>query len=133
MVRLLIRILYTFAIFQILLSSLNAYSETDIFAASADVIENLKSKVQVAKLDNGLTIIAYRRGIAPIFSAVVAVGVGGVDEVAGQTGISHMLEHMAFKGSPLIGGTAGSERLETSLMARLEELAKNMNISTYRN
>jgi predicted Zn-dependent peptidase len=40
---------------------------------------------------------------APVFSGVVAVRVGGMDEPVGRTGISHLFEHMAFKGTSTIG------------------------------
>ena len=31
------------------------------------------------------------------------VNAGSVDDPAGQTGLAHMFEHMAFKGTPWIG------------------------------
>ena len=54
-------------------------------------------------LPNGLRVLFYRRGTAPVFSGVVLARVGGSDETPGSTGISHMLEHMAFKGTSVIG------------------------------
>jgi len=83
--------------------------------------KTVMAKVQTARLSNGLRVLLYRRGFAPVFSAVVAVRVGGSDETLGSTGISHLLEHMAFKGTPQIG-TRDYER-ERVLLAELEELA----------
>jgi zinc protease len=50
-------------------------------------------------LDNGLTVITKEIRTAPIVDFAVWQKVGARNEPDGQTGISHMLEHMAFKGS----------------------------------
>lgn len=54
-------------------------------------------------LPNGLTAIARQQTGAPIASLWVWYRVGGRNEVAGITGISHWLEHMQFKGTDKIG------------------------------
>ncbi|HOC91923.1 MAG TPA: pitrilysin family protein [bacterium] len=50
-------------------------------------------------LENGLTVITKEIRTAPIVDFAVWQKVGARNEPEGQTGISHMLEHMAFKGS----------------------------------
>ena len=50
-------------------------------------------------LPNGLTAIARQQSGAPIGSFWVWYRVGGRNEVAGITGISHWVEHMQFKGT----------------------------------
>jgi len=57
------------------------------------------------RLDNGLTVLVYERPTAPVVSFFTLVDVGGVREVPGITGIAHMFEHMAFKGTTTIGTT----------------------------
>ena len=52
---------------------------------------------------NGLTLIVIERPVAPVFSYFTHVDVGGAQEGAGQTGLAHMFEHMAFKGTDRIG------------------------------
>lgn len=52
---------------------------------------------------NGMKFLLLQRGDAPVFSAIIRYRVGGVDEPLGQTGIAHMYEHMAFKGTPVVG------------------------------
>jgi predicted Zn-dependent peptidase len=47
------------------------------------------------------------------------VNVGGVNEVAGITGIAHMFEHMAFKGTPHIG--ASDSEKERAALAKVEQ------------
>jgi predicted Zn-dependent peptidase len=54
-------------------------------------------------LDNGLTILIYERPTAPVASFVTHVDVGSAQEVPGITGLAHMFEHMAFKGTSRIG------------------------------
>lgn len=54
-------------------------------------------------LPNGLTALARQQTGAPIASLWVWYRVGGRNEVAGITGISHWLEHMQFKGTDKIG------------------------------
>lgn len=88
---------------------------------STSALAEMASKVRTYTLKNGLRVILYNRGEAPVFSGAVVVRVGGSDEVVGETGISHIFEHMAFKGSDTVGTKDyGRER---KLLARLEELA----------
>ena len=55
-----------------------------------------------------------------MFSGHIWVRVGSVDETPGVTGVSHMLEHMAFKGSKTIGTTSYPK--EKDLLHRVETL-----------
>ena len=54
-------------------------------------------------LKNGWTFILVERPVAPVFSFITRVNVGSAQEGAGRTGLAHMFEHMAFKGTPRIG------------------------------
>ena len=54
-------------------------------------------------LDNGMKFLVLERHEAPVVSFQTYVNVGSVDEVKGITGISHIFEHMAFKGTSVIG------------------------------
>jgi predicted Zn-dependent peptidase len=71
--------------------------------AGAVGFEDLESKVKEFTLPNGLTFVVLERHDAPVFSFRTYVDAGGVDEVPGITGIAHMFEHMAFKGTPTVG------------------------------
>ncbi len=57
------------------------------------------SEVQKFKLDNGLTILVKEDHRAPIVVSMVWYGVGSADEPGGITGVSHVLEHLMFKGT----------------------------------
>jgi zinc protease len=50
-------------------------------------------------LDNGLRVLVREDHRAPVITVMVWYRVGSVDEPPGQTGISHVLEHMMFKDS----------------------------------
>ena len=50
-------------------------------------------------LPNGLTVILKEEHKAPVVSFQVWYKVGSMNEVGGKTGLSHLLEHMMFKGT----------------------------------
>lgn len=54
---------------------------------------------RVTSLDNGLRIVTEEMPQATSVALGVFVGVGSRDETIGQHGISHFLEHLAFKGT----------------------------------
>lgn len=64
---------------------------------------DLESQVQEFTLDNGMRFLVLEDPSVPVFSFRTVVRVGSAHEVRGITGISHLLEHMAFKGTSRIG------------------------------
>ena len=54
-------------------------------------------------LENGLKVLIQEVRLAPVVSFAVWYRVGSRHESAGITGISHLLEHMMFKGTPRFG------------------------------
>src|SRR5512146_1275858 len=75
-------------------------------AASSIYAQDLASfqkRVTVQKLPNGLTVVLCRRPEAPVFAFHLFVDAGSAQDPKGETGIAHMMEHMAFKGTPTIG------------------------------
>ncbi len=61
------------------------------------------SPVSETTLDNGLTVLIQEVHTAPVAAFMVWYKVGSRNETAGITGISHLLEHMMFKGTPTYG------------------------------
>lgn len=86
---------------------------------SQAALRSLEKNVHVFRLANGLRTVFIKRRGAPVFAGQVWVRVGGVDESPGLTGVSHMLEHMAFKGTSVIG-TTDFDR-ESDLLEELDE------------
>ncbi|MDO9694021.1 MAG: pitrilysin family protein [Candidatus Latescibacteria bacterium] len=74
-------------------------------AASAEGYQDLKEQVREFTLPNGIHFIVLERHDVPVFSFNTYVSVGSAQEVTGITGIAHILEHMAFKGTAEIGTT----------------------------
>ena len=66
-------------------------------------LEGLKGQVQEKTLKNGMKFIVMEQHQVPLVSFHVYADVGSAQEVQGITGISHLLEHMAFKGSTTLG------------------------------
>jgi zinc protease len=56
------------------------------------------------KLANGMTILLKEIHTTPLISVWVWYRVGSRDEAPPRTGISHLVEHMQFKGTPLFPG-----------------------------
>lgn len=56
-------------------------------------------KVYRTKLDNGLTVVIEEEHSAPVVSVQMWVRVGSADEPQKLAGISHVFEHMLFKGT----------------------------------
>src|ERR1700693_1602543 len=71
--------------------------------AGAQNLKEFEKKVTEFTLPNGLHFIVIERHEAPVVSFHTYVNVGSVDDPGGETGLAHMFEHMAFKGTPTIG------------------------------
>jgi predicted Zn-dependent peptidase len=71
--------------------------------AAAQDLASFEKRVTVKKLANGLTVIICSRPEAPVFSFYTHVDAGSVQDPQGKTGLAHMFEHMAFKGTDKIG------------------------------
>ncbi|HKD78502.1 MAG TPA: pitrilysin family protein [Candidatus Angelobacter sp.] len=72
-------------------------------ALLAQDIKSFEKRITVKKLANGLTVVIMERPEAPVFSFYTRADVGAAQEVPGITGLAHMFEHMAFKGTHEIG------------------------------
>jgi predicted Zn-dependent peptidase len=70
---------------------------------AAQSLQEFEKKVTQFTLANGLTFLVIERHEAPVVSFHTYVNAGAVDDPTGRTGLAHMFEHMAFKGTPTIG------------------------------
>ncbi len=75
------------------------------WVAKAQDLASFEKRTTVKVLPNGLTLIVCERPEAPVFSFYTLVDAGSADDPQGASGIAHMFEHMAFKGSTEIGTT----------------------------
>src|SRR5437016_11359388 len=87
--------------------------------APAQDVASFEKRVTVKVLDNGLTLVVCERHEAPVFSFFTHVDVGSDREYPGITGLAHMFEHMAFKGTDKIGSKDWPA--EKAALAKVEE------------
>jgi len=71
--------------------------------AAAQDIASFEKRITVKKLANGLTLLVCERPEAPVFSFFTLVDSGSAQDPKGHSGLAHMMEHMAFKGTEKIG------------------------------
>lgn len=55
-------------------------------------------------LDNGMDVVVVPNTRVPAVTHMVWYKIGAADEIQGVSGIAHFMEHLMFKGSPVIGG-----------------------------
>jgi len=72
-------------------------------AAAAQNLKEFEKRVTEFTLRNGLHFIVLERHEAPVVSFHTYVNAGSVNDPEGKTGLAHMFEHMAFKGTESIG------------------------------
>jgi predicted Zn-dependent peptidase len=102
-------------------------------AALAQDMAAFEKHVTVKTLPNGLTaIVCQRPDSAPVFSFYTNVDAGSVQDPLGKTGLAHMFEHMAFKGTDTIGTTnypaekVALAKVEDAYAAYLQERDKGV-------
>lgn len=128
-----------------ILSLLIIFSLAGSTALTGQTFDKMKSQIKTKTLPNGMKFIVMERHEAPVVSFHVYADVGSAQESYGITGISHLLEHMAFKGTT----TVGTKNLDAELtlfkkmdalydeltresrkhrpdMARIEQMKKDM-------
>ena len=88
-------------------------------SARAQDLAKFEKRMTEFTLDNGLTFLVLERHEAPVVSFHTYADVGAVDEVRGITGMAHLFEHMAFKGTKTIG--TKDYKAETEAMAKIDE------------
>src|SRR5947209_3055256 len=100
--------------------------------ALAQDVASFEKRVTVKKLANGLTLIICERPEAPVFSFYTLVDAGSAQDPMRATGMAHMFEHMAFKGTDKIGTTdyaaekPALEKVEVTYAAYLRERDKTV-------
>jgi len=111
---------------------------TGVYAMDNSKIEELKKlnayvetspkypQVVYYKLKNGMKVLIYEKKFAPVVSFTMMFKVGNVDNVGGQTGLAHLFEHMAFKGTDKIGTINWNK--EKKLLEKIDEIYEQINL-----
>jgi predicted Zn-dependent peptidase len=66
-------------------------------------LKSFEKRITTKVLPNGLTLIVCERPEAPVFSFSTFIDAGDVNDPSGESGLAHMFEHLAFKGTSQIG------------------------------
>jgi predicted Zn-dependent peptidase len=78
-------------------------------------LNSFERRITTKVLPNGLTLIICERPDAPVFSYNTFIDAGDVNDPSGESGLAHMFEHLAFKGTSEIGTTDyGAEKVALS-------------------
>ena len=81
-------------------------------------------KAKILKLDNGINVVLLNYKNSKSVSLGVWISVGARDEIKGEMGIAHFLEHMAFKGT--------KKRNAKQIVSDIENVGGHMNAYTSR-
>ncbi len=109
---------FTFALYA--LSFLCLCCFVPLKPAQAQDLAEFEKRMTEFTLDNGLKFLILARHEAPVVSFHTYADVGSVDEVKGITGLAHLFEHMAFKGTKTLG--TKDYQAEARAMAKMDEL-----------
>lgn len=92
-----------------------------LLAALPGVLQAQELAVQEKTLSNGMRLLLVPRHDEPTVSGGWVAHVGSANERPGITGISHLFEHMMFKGTPVIGLTDPEKNYEKDLKILAEQ------------
>ena len=87
--------------------------------AGAQTLADFEKSVTEHTLPNGMKFIIVERRQVPVISFYTYADVGSVDEEVGRSGLAHLFEHMAFKGTSTIG--TKDFKKEQVALARVDE------------
>ncbi len=86
---------------------------------TARALAGFEQRTKVEVLPNGLTLVLCERKDAPVFAYTTIVDAGDANDPTQQSGLAHMFEHLAFKGTEDIGTKDYAK--EKAALAKLED------------
>src|SRR5260221_2936278 len=98
-------------------------SNDDIPTHSGGSVKSIHQHVIKRVLDNGLTILIRESHEIPKVSFQIWYNVGSKDELTGEKGIAHLIEHMIFKGTDTLS--------ESDINTLVHKLSGSCNAFTY--
>lgn len=90
-----------------------------------DYAKYLQTNVVHRTMDNGINVIMLDHGYASALAMIISFRTGSVDESYDTMGVAHMLEHMLFKGTDIIGTTDFSK--EKPILDKIEKIGEKIN------
>lgn len=114
--------LYHSAFILLATAALNAQSNP----ANFKKIQELGGIEEYQYQPNGMNILLIQDNSAPVVTVQIVYRVGSKHEVTGNTGSTHLLEHLNFKGTPTF-----NKRKGTAIFSVLQNIGANMNATTW--
>lgn len=93
-----------------------------VLAASSAAAQKLD--VTQVTLANGMDWLIVEQHDTPVFTGYVRVRAGGLDEGPSDTGLAHLFEHLAFKGTPVLGTRDWAQ--ERPILDRLAQVGEEL-------
>ncbi len=81
-----------------------------------------KDLIKTKKLENGITVIAFKNALKPKVLVEIAYDVGSAQEDSSERGLAHLVEHMIFKGTDKLS--------ETDILALAQKYGATFNAFT---
>lgn len=91
-----------------------------LMPVNAQNLTGFEKLVTEFQLENGLKFLVVEKHEVPVVTMLTYADVGSVNEVKGITGLAHIFEHMAFKGTTTIG--TKDLKKELKAMAKVDEI-----------
>lgn len=109
----------------LLMLSLEALQAQDISSKFSKITE-LEGIEEYEYQPNGLKVLLVQDNSAPVVTVQVVYKVGSKHEVPGNTGSTHLLEHLNFKGTPTFNKKQGN-----AIFTVLQGIGAQMNATTW--
>ena len=93
--------------------------------------EYFKANVVQRTMPNGINVIMLNRGYTPTLALLISFRAGSSDESYNTIGVAHMLEHMLFKGTDVIGTT--DYKKEKIILDKIEDVGEKLNVLNLKN
>ncbi len=106
--------MHTRCIIECLLRLIVPHMQSHLFTKEARHVSeaSMSDAIQMTRLPSGLIVVTERMERVETVSFGAYVGTGSRNEVAAENGVSHFLEHMAFKGTASRSAAAIAEEVE---------------------
>lgn len=101
-------------------------TKVDAIPEAFEFVEALDGLECYRHRKNGLTVLLLQQKVAPVATFMITYHVGSRNESTGQTGATHFLEHLMFKGTERFNKQKGS-----SVFSVLQRVGAQMNATTW--
>jgi zinc protease len=113
-------------VFMLLMLLTSFFSNAQETASKFTKVTELEGIEEYLYTPNGMNILLVQDNSTPVVTVQIVYRVGSKHEVPGNTGSTHLLEHLNFKGTPTF-----NKRKGTSIDSKLNSIGARMNATTW--